>query len=233
MAGGGSRTGRRLLIGLVILLLVLLGLDRLGNYVAEQAAASTLKSSQDLAHKPSVDIGGFPFLTQLAAGDFDEITITAKDLPVGDSTHQLEISSLRVVLHHLTVSGNFKSVHAQTATATATVSFAELGRTLGLEVSYAGDGRITAAKQLTIAGTSLRASLTTHPELVNGALAFTQTAINNGAQLGGTVTSLLNQAVGLSIPLQGIPFHIQVTSLTVDSGGLKIGLVGRDLSYSR
>lgn len=233
MAGGGSRVGRRLLVGLVILLLVLLGVDRLGDYVAEQAAASTIKSSQGLAHKPGVDISGFPFLTQLASGSFDEITITAKDVPVGTADHQLDIGQVRVVLHELTVSRDFKRVHAATANATATVSYAALGQTLGLTVSYSGDGRITASRQVTVAGVTLNASLTTRPELVNGALSFTQTAINNGAQLGGEITTLLNQAVGLAIPLQGIPFHVQVTTLKVDSGGLSIGLVGRDLSYSR
>lgn len=233
MAGGGSKLGRRLLVGLLVLLALLIGADRLGNYVAERAAASTLKSSQGLAHTPSVDIGGFPFLTQLAAGDFDQIAITAKDVPVGTPDHQLIISQVHVVLHSLTISDGFKRVHAATADATATVTFAELGRTLGLDVSYASDGRITAAKQVTVAGVPLRASLTTRPELANGALSFTQTAINNGVQLGGAVTKLLNEAVGLAIPLQGIPFHIQVTTLNVDSGGLKIGLTGRDLSYSR
>src|SRR6478609_10912606 len=60
-----------LLIVLVVLAGLFVALDRIGNYVAEPVAANTIKTSQDLPSKPDVDIGGFPFLTQLVARDFD------------------------------------------------------------------------------------------------------------------------------------------------------------------
>src|SRR6476619_6753226 len=57
---------------------------------------------QHLDSGPDVDIDGFPFLTQLVEGHYDEITVTATDVPVG-AAQRLMISRLRVVLHDLTV----------------------------------------------------------------------------------------------------------------------------------
>jgi hypothetical protein len=152
---------------------------------------------------------------------------------VGESAHLLRISRLRVLLHTLTVARDFTQVRADTATATANISFADLGKTLGVDVSYAGNGRIEATKKVTVLGTTVTASLSTEPKLVNGALGFTATAIDDAGQLGGQVTSALNQAFDLTVPLQGIPFNVQVKSLRVDASGVLMDLSGRDLTYSK
>jgi hypothetical protein len=228
----GGRGARRFVAALLVLVVLLIAADRIGDYVAERTAGNTIQSSQDLAERPDVDVGGFPFLTQLAAGDFDEVTVTAHDVPVGKKVHLLDISQIRVVLHHVTVARDFSRVSARTANATASVSFAELGRTLGIDVGYAGDGRIKATKQVTVLGTTVQASLTTRPALVDGALSFTATAVNDARKLGGEVTSALNSVFDLTVPLQGIPFKIRVKSLQVDGSGVRLQLTGSDLTYS-
>jgi hypothetical protein len=232
VATTGVRVGRGIAITLVVLVVLLVAADRIGNYIAERSAADTIESSQGLSSRPNVDINGFPFLNQLATGKFDKITVTAKDVPVGQNTHLLDISQLRVVLHSLTVSRDFSSVHADSADATATVTFAELGKTLGVDVGYAGDGRIKATKDVTVAGTTVHASLTAQPKIVNGALSFVGATVDNAGQLGGTVSALLNQVFDLTVPLQGIPFKVRVQSLQVDQSGVQIALTGADLSYS-
>jgi hypothetical protein len=229
MAG---RTGRTILVTVLVLVVLLIAADRIGAYAAERTAGDTIQSSEHLGNRPDVDVSGFPFLTQLAAGDFNKITVTARDVPVGEQVHLLQISQIKVVLHNVNVTRDFSRVSAATATATATVSFADLGRTLGIEVGYAGDGRIKATKQVTVLGTTVDASLTTRPALVNGALGFTGTAIDNAGRLGGTVASALNQAFDLTVPLQGIPFKIRVRSVRVDASGVRIDLTGSNLTYS-
>jgi LmeA-like phospholipid-binding len=224
---------RRLLIALVVIVVLLVAADRIGDYVAERTAGDTIQSSQHLTSRPGVDIAGFPFLTQLAAGNFDQITVTAKDVPVGERLHLLDISQVRVVLHKLSVSRDFNRVHAETADATATVSYRELGKTLGLDVGYAGAGRIKASKSVTVGGQTVRATLTTQPQLVNGALSFASTRIDNAAQLGGAVAAALNQVFHLAVPLQGIPFKIRVKSLRVEPTAVYVDLTGADLTYSK
>lgn len=232
MAASGAQIWRRIIISLLVLVALLVGADRVSNYMAERAAGNTIESSQHLSSRPDVTIAGFPFLTQLAADKYDKITVTAKNMPVG-KTVQLVISRLKVVLHELTVSRNFSRLHANTAAATGTVDYAELGKALDIDVTYAGNGRIKGTKSVSVAGRSFQASLATTPKLVNGALGFAGTSIDNAGQLGAAVTSTLNKVFDLSIPLDGLPFHIRVKALHADATGLHFDLTGRNLTYTK
>jgi LmeA-like phospholipid-binding len=227
-----SRFARGVIITLVVLAVLLVAADRIGVYAAERTAGNTIQSSQKLASRPDVDIAGFPFLTQLAAGKFGEVTVTGQDLPVGEAPHLLDLSRVRVVLHTVTVSRDFSRVHAKTADAVATVNYADLSKTLGLTVSYAGNGRVKATKSVTVFGQTVKASLSARPELVNGALGFAGAQINGADQLGGAAVDALGQVFDLSVPLQGIPFKIRVRSLRVEPQGVLVALSGADLTYS-
>ena len=70
----GARTRRRRRrwpwITLIVIIVVLVGGDRAANAYAEDQMASQIQSSLALSGKPHVTIQGFPFLTQLAARDF-------------------------------------------------------------------------------------------------------------------------------------------------------------------
>jgi hypothetical protein len=227
------RPARRIAVIVVGVLLVLLAVDRAGLWVAERAAADTLQSTEHLASRPSVDIGGFPFLNQLATGKYDRITVTAKDVPAGSSLHLLVFTRMRVVLHSLSVSRDFRSFHAASASATAAVTYGDLGKTLGLELSYAGNGRIKATKTVSVAGHSFSATVTTRPRLLHDTLGFAETSIDNAGALSESVAATLRSVFNFDVPLNTLPFHVSVRSLHVDAYGIAIGLAGRDLSYSK
>ena len=224
-------TGRTLFIVLVVLAALLVAADRVGLVIAERAIGDTLQSSQNLNSRPAVDIAGFPFLTQLATGRSDKITITAKDVPVDKSAHVLTLSRVRVVLHHVTASRTFKDFHAGTAQAAATITYAELSSALGIDVTYAGDGRIKAAKSITLLGQTFEADISTQPAVVNDALGFGKTSINGLNRLSGDISAALDKIFDLHIPLKGIPFGIHVTSLRMDAAGAQLGLAGSDLTF--
>src|SRR6266487_1277477 len=100
-----TRAWRVSALVVAVLIALLVAADRVGLYVAERLAGDTIESSQDLSSRPDVDIGGFPFLNQAITGNYDKITVTAHDVPVGLPGRPLNISQVRVVLHQLTVSG--------------------------------------------------------------------------------------------------------------------------------
>jgi hypothetical protein len=197
----GGRAARRLGIAILVILALLLIADRVGAVIAEDQAGDTIKSSQHLKSRPDVNIAGFPFLTQLASGDYDEISITAKHVPLTRAARFLQLTRITVVLHSLNVSRDFSDFHAKTATATALISFADLGKALGVPISYAGDGQITVGKLLRV-----------RPQLTGDGLSFN----------GGSLSSL---------SLQGIPFNIRVQTLKVTKDGLVIALSGSNLEY--
>ena len=71
---------RSLVIVAAVLIGLAVGVDRLANHVAEGRIAAVLQSDAHLAHKPTVTVHGFPFLTQAFNGRYDRIEVTARDL---------------------------------------------------------------------------------------------------------------------------------------------------------
>jgi hypothetical protein len=226
-----GRGVRWLLISLVSLVVLVIAADRVGVVVAERVAADTLQSSQHLPSKPDVEIAGFPFLTQLATGHYDEITVTASDVPLGRGAHGLALSRLQVVLHDLDVSRSFSRFHADSADATATIGFGELGDVLGVDLSYAGNGRVQATKTVSVVNHTLHAHITARPRLENGRLGFVDTSVTGLAGLTGAVVDAVARDFDVTLPLQGIPFQVHLRSLHVDPSGVVVALSGRNLSY--
>lgn len=233
-AGRRSRWPRRLAIALVVLLLLLVAADRIGVVVAQRAAAQTLQSSQDLPREPSVAIAGFPFLTQLAARDLTKVTVDAGDVPVGESGRRFTVSRLTVVLHDLTATGDLQTFRAQRGSATATVSYAELSRALGVGLSYAGRDRVRASVSVTLAGQTLNGSVTASVRVADGALSFVDAAVSSGGDaLPEQASAALAQALDLSLPLSGLPFGLRLRSLEATRAGVEVSLTARDLVYRR
>ncbi|WP_375482983.1 DUF2993 domain-containing protein [uncultured Jatrophihabitans sp.] len=223
---------RRIVVILLVLVVLLVVLDRGGDLVAERIAADNLKSSQHLTSRPDVSIDGVPFLTQFARGKYDHVSVDADDLPVARRT--VRISRLHVDLNQLTVSRDFSTFHVNSATAHATISYADLSRRLGITVRYAGNHRIRASKSfdLPVVGT-VSPSISVLPQLVNGALTFGKSSINGAGDSLGLVSSALNKLFDVTIPFDGLPFDIKVRSLTADATGLQGRFVGADLTYTK
>jgi hypothetical protein len=88
------RWGRRLLITLVVLLIILgvaaVVLDRVGASIAERVisdrVAEQVANQKATSDKPDVTVKGVPFLTQVLAGKYQEIKIELRDFagPAGN-----------------------------------------------------------------------------------------------------------------------------------------------------
>ena len=96
-AGTGPKRRRRYRrLGLVLLvLLVLLAIaDRVAARVAStQAVSQIVQKSQGLAKRPSVSFNGFPFLTQVAFGNYTDIQIGIEGLKPAGSLRIQSISA--------------------------------------------------------------------------------------------------------------------------------------------
>lgn len=229
----GNRAVRVTLIVVAAVVALLIVLDRVAVYVAERIAADTIQSSQHLDSRPNVDIAGFPFLNQLATGRYDKVTITADDVPVGRPTRPLQLSRVQVVLHALTASRDFHNLHAARAEATGLITYDELSRNLGVQLSYAGDGRIRASKTVTVAGETVAAAVTARPRIVDGALTFADPAVDKPGVFRAAGAAALRHLFDVTIPLHRLRFGVRVRSVEAEADGVTIVLTGRDLSYSR
>jgi hypothetical protein len=218
-----------LVVGLVVLLVVA---DRIACTVVQGVAAGTIQQSEHLAHKPSVSVAGFPFLTQFATSSYDDIKVVAKDVDVGLSTLRLRVERVEVKLHSVKITHDFKNVHAEDAEAHVTISYEDLSKALGATISYAGSGRIRASSAATIGGISLRGSITSLPKITADKLTFSDPKISiAGASPPAQLVALLNRVFNRPIQLSNLPFGLDFTALAAGEDGIAVELAGKDLEY--
>jgi LmeA-like phospholipid-binding len=112
------RRGRGLLITLIVLIGLLVAADFGAKAYAESAIASKIDSS-GLGTKPSVNIEGFPFLTQVAARNLKQIDINASNFTV----NQVVISSLHATATGVRPNASFNGATINQINGTVVVSF--------------------------------------------------------------------------------------------------------------
>ncbi|MFF4973251.1 DUF2993 domain-containing protein [Streptomyces sp. NPDC001083] len=151
--------------------------DRVAVGFAEDKAADRIKSSEGLATTPDVSIEGFPFLTQVAGGELDDVKIGIKDFEASaeggkgtaGGTATIRIDALDAEMHGVRFNGDYSSATANSASGSATVSYAELlkaaksqptavapgvtAQVIGL--SDGGNGKIKVEVTATVLGTKL------------------------------------------------------------------------------
>ncbi|MFF3913346.1 DUF2993 domain-containing protein [Streptomyces sp. NPDC001852] len=132
---------------IILILVVILGglfviADRVAVHFAEGQAADKLKSTQNLASTPDVSIEGFPFLTQVASGSLDDVQVGIKDYEAATGTagKTIRIDDLHADMKGVSFSGDYSSATADSATGTATISYAELLKTAKSEPTEVAPG---------------------------------------------------------------------------------------------
>jgi hypothetical protein len=116
----------------VIVAVILGGLfvvaDRVAVGFAEDEVAQKLKSSEGLTATPDVSINGFPFLTQVAGGELNDVEVGISDYEAttGNSDDSIRIADLTAHMRGVKFSGDYSSATAASATGTATISYDEL-----------------------------------------------------------------------------------------------------------
>ncbi|MFF0202377.1 DUF2993 domain-containing protein [Streptomyces sp. NPDC005017] len=132
---------------IVLIVAVVLGglfvvADRLAVHFAEGEAADQLRASEGLAQTPDVSIKGFPFLTQMAGGELDDVEVGIEDYeaPTGKGSEKIRIADLQANMKGVRFSGDYSSATAASATGTATISYDELLRTATGRTTRVGPG---------------------------------------------------------------------------------------------
>ena len=222
--------------GLLITLVVLLGLavaaDRIAVGIAEIKVAELLAAKGGLAGTPSVDIAGFPFLTQAFAGDYEDvrISLTAAELgqPAGTSA-DVRLHGVHVPLSSV-LSGSVKEVPVDRIGGTATLSYDLLAAQLGGDTTLRreGDGlRITKTVQvlgqtlpLTAAGT-----VTLHG---NDLVVDVQKASGAGVDVPGFLVDRVSDLLDIRYTIPALPFGLQLTSVQPADDGVRITVAAKD-----
>ena len=208
--------------------------DRAASAIAERAAATTLQRSEHLDQRPDVTIAGFPFLNQLATGNYDKVRVRAKEVPVGDSNLRLRVSRVDVTLRHVHLERDFASGRAKSATASAIIAYHDLTDALDTQFGYAANGRVRGTTTISEAGVEIPASATAEIRLEGDRLTFVDVQVEIGdVAVPPQVTSYFTDLFADSISLAGLPFGVQVQQLTARPDGVHITLTAHGLTFSR
>jgi hypothetical protein len=212
---------------IVILILLVIG-DRVALAVTENQFASQFQK-QGFPVKPSVSIDGFPFLTQLAAKDFNKVDISANDVPAGPVT----ITSIHATINGMHISSYSSSASAKVdkLNANAFISFGALAAAGGLGgtgVTVTQDGpdklKISAGLGGVLSDTEEAQISQTGPQTIS-----IKVLPSSGA-LGSLLSSF--GSFSFSLP-KGVPASLKITGLTLNSQGLNVSASATNATFSQ
>ncbi|MFD3841896.1 DUF2993 domain-containing protein [Streptomyces sp. NPDC058642] len=227
-----TRTRRRMIIAAASLVVLLVGgvvVDRIAAARAESRTAKAFQDGMGTVDRPSVHVRGFPVLNQLAAGSLDHVDLTAHDIPASGSTRPLPVTKLTVGMDGLKTSGSADEAHADSVTATAFLSYADVSSALGVQVSQGHEsGRVDATASLPLVG-DVTVSVAVSAADGNS-IAFTDVRAEQG-ELLPPLKSLLDKALDEPIPLQNVPEGLRLRSVTTTEDGINARFTGRSVTF--
>ena len=123
---------KKAIIALLVLVGLLVAVDFGVAAAAEQQVSKRMRSELGLSTDPAVRINGFPFLTQAAQGDYQEVVVNADRLTVGPLTEvsvRAELHNVRIPLSELLGSGQ-RTLRIDEAEGTVRINGDDLERQL-------------------------------------------------------------------------------------------------------
>jgi hypothetical protein len=223
------KTAIRLLIGIVIVLGLLVGIDRIAAAVASNQAEKYLAQQAVFTQPPSVRIGGFPFLTQAIGGRYDDIEVRS----AGVELDGIPATNLKATLHgvRLPISAAFgrplKTLTVDSASGSVTFSYPEvatLSQIPGLVITASG-GQLAVSAKLAIPGLGISATVsgTGTARYDGSALRLNVTALTvAGVSVPAAVIPELESALAVPITIPALPYGLQIDAITPTTAGIVV-----------
>ncbi|MER6035549.1 DUF2993 domain-containing protein [Streptomyces sp. NPDC001835] len=235
------RALRILLVLLVVVGLLFVVVDRVAVHFAEGEVADRLKTTENLSSTPDVSIKGFPFLTQMASGELDDVEVGVKDYEAatGKGAQTIRIDDLRADMRDVTFSGDYSSATAADATGTATIAYDELLKAakseptplgLGLTaqvvgLSDGGNGKIKLSVKVSgLATIHLLSSVAVKDDKV-------QVKADGVPRFGGLdlAEGLIRSVTDFQQVIDRLPGGIELARVQATKDGVEIGVKGSDV----
>ncbi|MFP3991583.1 DUF2993 domain-containing protein [Streptomyces sp. E11-3] len=251
------RALRIILIITVVLAGIFVAADRLLVGVAEDKAAEKLRTSEGLAQTPDVSIKGFPFLTQVVGGEFDEVQIGIDGLEASTEGEKMRIEKLNATMHGVAFSDNYSSATANRASGTALISYAELLKAAQVEpvelapgvnakvvgLADGGDGRIEVRVEIkgSVLGVPVNRTVTVRSQVAieDGLVKVNADKGELDGELGklkalglGIVEARIREITDFQQKLDGLPSGIELDKVEAASDGVRISVTGSQVKLA-
>lgn len=221
------------LLVLVVLLAVLVVVDRVGVEYAEDRVAEQLQEELGLSAVPTVEIHGFPVLTQAVAGSYSDVRVSldAADLgELSDLDVDVRLSGLQIPLSDL-LSGDVETIPVAQIAGTVSIPYAEVAAQIGSGVTVRdGPEGVVVSQTLDVLGQEVEVSGTG------------RIRVESSDQIGVTVVGLdlagvevpdifieqLQEQLSFTYTVPPLPFGLRVTGAVPTASGFDVSAVAED-----
>lgn len=235
MAGGGGRTGARLLVLLVVLAALTAGVVLLGNTVGrsylERQIATLAQTQAGLPSAPSVSVKDRLLVWSVARQRLDRVEVTAQHVPL--TVAEADISpDIGLVLSDVSRSGD--TYTAGSLAAEVRLSWSDAEKLAQVPLQKGDQDTVEVQVSTTLAG--VQVSGTVSGRLIidsQGRLAVTEPSLTlNGYQ---APQSVVRAAVGALLkPVDlNLPNGLRATSVSVTDAGVSLIITGSNVDLSR
>ncbi|WP_406452894.1 DUF2993 domain-containing protein [Streptomyces sp. NBC_00876] len=224
------RALRILLIVVVVLAGVFIAVDRAAVYFAESQAADRVVVTGARIGSTDISIKGFPFLTQVAGSELDEVDVKITGIETTAAGHKLRISEMNAELHQVRLSDGFSGATASRATGTAVISYEDLTKAASKDVvvEYGGNGKVKVTGAVNILGRTLSRSVLSTVTLVDGHTVRVHADKVPGEGIPG-LEGLIRDKTDFDREIGGLPNGLKLEKIQPTADGLEISVTGSDV----
>ncbi|MER6117119.1 DUF2993 domain-containing protein [Streptomyces sp. A0642] len=224
------RALRILLIVVVVLAGVFVAVDRAAVYFAESQAADRVVVSGARIGSTDVSIKGFPFLTQVAGSELDEVDVKITGIEATAGGRTLRISSMDAELYRVRLTDGFSGATAARASGTAVISYADLTEAAsdGVAVEYGGNGKVKVTGTVGILGRTLSRSVLSTVTLVDGHTVRVHADKVPGEGIPG-LEGLVREKTDFEREVGKLPNGLKLERIQPTAAGLEISVTGTDV----
>jgi DUF2993 family protein len=226
---------RKFLIACAVLVVALVAADRIAVALAQDRISSQIAAAYGLPSRPGVTIEGFPFLTQVLTGNYQQIEVSASRVQAdGETLRDLRVrfTGVHASLSQMLGSGPTK-VTARNASGSAMLAFSLLRRRLprGLRVRPDG-GDLKLSGRMDVQGGRVPVSATLALRVTGTGIEVTPVSASTPG-VAGVTPSAFEPRLGVVVPLSTLPLHLRLSSVRVTTGGVQIGASASDVHFAR
>jgi hypothetical protein len=233
----------RLLVAVGVLAVIGFGADRLAAHADADRIATTVQSDAHLSHRPSVTVGGFPFLVQVVKGRYDHIGVTVNDLFESGlqepTVLRLEFGGVHIAASDI-LNGGVHHIAVDKVTGVAAIPFADLqtaAHVVGLSGLTAVPGsanEVRFTEAVSVAGVKVDVQITARVTVANGSVVVTaRDVVAGGTPLPAAVTNSVLSHAAFSVKLPGLPAGVQVSGVTVTPTDVLVSVSATHLVLTR
>lgn len=233
---------RALRIGLVVLI-VLAGLfvaaDRVAVNLAEDEVAKKLKTELEVPESgdASVSIEGFPFLTQVASKELDEVKAELNGVTAKAAGREVRLSTIDLRASNVKLSGNYSSAVAADATGTVHISYADLSKAAddgvrigwgGKDKSGKGQVKVTAGVVLPLLNRTIERSVYSTVSVTGG----NAVRLHADEVPGGGIPGLegaIREKIDFTRKIDKLPSGLKLEKVEATKAGVDLGMSGTDV----